>query len=326
MAIYHCSVKTVSRSAGRSAPGAAAYRAGVCLEDARTGEVYDYRRKQGVEHSELVFPFGVNLERSELWNQAEQAENRKNSTVAREYEVALPEELAPDERQKLVLDFARHLVGHYGVAADVAIHAPGKGGDTRNHHAHILTTTRQVTPEGFGAKTRVLDDKKTKEVEHIRSKWAEMANHALERAGHDARVDHRSLKAQGVQRDPTQHLGPAATAMERREVRTERGTLNRKIQEGRGIKRELDSQEQIQSGVERARAAAKTWQAEKERAQTKALERELERIKAQEKAQEAEKVRKELEKAARVEANLKTIREKRQQEKARNRDRGGMEI
>lgn len=304
MSIYHCSVKTVSRSAGRSAPGAAAYRAGVCLDDVRTGEVYDYRRKQGIEHTELVFPVGVNLERSELWNQAEQAENRKNSTVAREYELALPAELTPKERLELARAFAQHLVERYGVAADVAIHAPGKGGDLRNHHAHILTTTRQVTAEGFGAKTRVLDDKKTKEIEYIRTKWKEMTNHALERAGHETRVDHRSLAAQGLDREPTAHIGPTATAMKRRGLRTERGDLNRGHGEDRAAQVELDQAEKVQSGVEQAKARAKEWRAEqwarKEQARQQALavdrakQQERERLEAERKAKEKERLAREL--------------------------------
>lgn len=227
MAIYHCSIKTVSRSSGRSSTAAAAYRAGVCLEDERTGKIHDYTRKQGVEHAEFVLPEGVNLEREQLWNAAEAAENRKNSTVAREYELALPEELTPDQRKELIREFALHLAGRYGVAADITIHGPGKDGDHRNHHAHILTTTRQVTPEGFGAKTRALDEKKSGEVEHIRTTWAELTNRALVRAGHKVQVNHQSLKAQGIKRMPTAHMGPTATAMERRGIQTKRGDLNR---------------------------------------------------------------------------------------------------
>ena len=112
MAIYHLSVKTISRSAGRSATAAAAYRAGVEIADERTGEVHDYRRKGGVDSAELVLPVGAPewaVDRAALWNAAEQAEKRKNSTVAREFEIALPAELSPDERQRLALDFAREL-------------------------------------------------------------------------------------------------------------------------------------------------------------------------------------------------------------------------
>lgn len=227
MAIFHCSIKTVSRSTGRSAPAAAAYRSGERIKDERTGEVYNYANRQGVEHTELVLPDGVDLDRGQLWNAAEAAENRKNSTVAREYELALPDELTPDQRAELARDFARHLVERYGVAADIAIHAPGQAGDHRNHHAHILTTTRKVTPDGFGAKTRALDEKKSGEVEHIRATWAELTNRALERAGHDARIDPRSLKAQSIKRMPSTHLGASATAMERRGLRTKRGDRNK---------------------------------------------------------------------------------------------------
>jgi len=314
MAIYHCSVKTVSRSAGRSAPGAAAYRAGVCLEDARTGEVYDYRRKQGVEHTELVFPLGVNMERSDLWNEAEQAENRKNSTVAREYEVALPEELTPEKRLELVRAFAQHLVERYGVVADLAVHAPGKGGDLRNHHAHILTTTRQVTAEGFGAKTRVLDDKKTKEIENIRSEWAIMTNRALEKGGHEARVDHRSLEAQGVQRDPTQHLGPVATAMERRGERSERGDLNRGHAEDRAAQAELAQAEKVQAGAERMRVQAREWRMAQEQARQQAL--------AAERAKQQEQERLEVE---RKNKEKEMVERKMAERREKSRSRGGME-
>lgn len=253
MAIYHCSIKTIGRSAGRSAVASAAYRSGVCLEDERTGEVHDYTRKSGIEHTELIIPEGVTLDREQLWNAAEASEKRKNSTVAREYEVALPEELNPEQRTELARDFARHLVDRYGVAVDVSIHAPSRGGDSRNYHAHILTTTRQVTPQGFAAKTRALDDKKTGEIEHVRATWAQLTNQALERAGHPERVSHKSLEAQGIDREPTIHLGPAATAMERRGIQTERGELNRAAQavdaQAAAIERDLKQLDQLQAGL-----------------------------------------------------------------------------
>ena len=221
MAIFHLSVKTVSRSAGRSSTAAAAYRAGVEITDERTGEIHDYERKSGVESAELFLPSGSPewaTDRAKLWNAAEQSEKRKNSTVAREFEVALPSELSADQRQELAHDFARELVKRHGFAVDAAIHAPGKDGDSKNHHAHILCTTRKLTAEGFTEKTRELDDRATgaAEVTRWREQWAGLTNAALERAGHDARVDHRSLEAQGIDREPTVHLGPSATAIERR--------------------------------------------------------------------------------------------------------------
>ncbi|WP_020227808.1 MobQ family relaxase [Acidovorax sp. MR-S7] len=221
MAIYHLSVKTISRSAGRSATAAAAYRAGVEITDERTGEIHDYTRKGGVESAELVLPAGAPewaADRAALWNAAEQAETRKNSTVAREFEIALPEELSPAERARLARDFARELVERHGCAADVCIHAPGKDGDDRNHHAHILLTTRRLGPEGLTEKTRELDDQKTgsKLVTQWRERVAALTNERLRENGIEARVDHRTLEAQGIEREPTRHLGPAATAIERR--------------------------------------------------------------------------------------------------------------
>lgn len=221
MAIYHLSVKTISRSAGRSATAAAAYRAGVQITDERTGDVHDYSRRGGVESSELVLPVGAPSwasDRSALWNAAEQAEKRKNSTVAREFEIALPVELSPVERRDLAVSFARELVERHGCAADVCIHAPGKEGDNRNHHAHVLLTTRRLGREGFGEKTRELDEAKTgaKLITQWRERFASMQNERLQAAGIDARVDHRTLADQGIDRAPTVHLGPAAVGYERR--------------------------------------------------------------------------------------------------------------
>lgn len=219
MAIYHLSVKTISRSAGRSATAAAAYRAGVEIMDARTGEVHDYRRKGGVEHTELVLPVDAPdwaRDRAALWNAAEAAEVRKNSTVAREFEIALPSELSGEARRTLAVDFAREIVGRHGCAVDVAIHEPGREGDRRNHHAHLLLSTRRLGQEGFTEKTRELDQRQSGEVDYWRSRYAELQNERLMDAGLSVRVDHRSLKAQGVDREPTKHLGPSATGYERR--------------------------------------------------------------------------------------------------------------
>ena len=221
MAIYHLSVKTISRSAGRSATAAAAYRAGVEITDERTGEIHDYTRKGGVESAALILPDNAPewaRDRAHLWNAAEQAEKRKNSTVAREFEIALPSELSPAEREKLAHDFARELVKRHGCAADVAIHAPGKEGDNRNHHAHILLSTRRLEADGFTEKTRELDDQKTGKVivTEWRERFAQLQNERLREAGHSVQVDHRSLEAQGIEREATRHLGPTATAIERR--------------------------------------------------------------------------------------------------------------
>lgn len=248
MAIYHLSVKTISRSAGRSATAAIAYRSGEKVACERTGLVHDYTRRRGVEHTEIFTPENAPewaRNRGELWNAAELAEKRKNSTVAREFEVALPDELNREQRLELVREFSRELVQRHGMAVDVAIHTPGKEGDHRNHHAHILCSTRRLTPEGFKDKTRELDTKNSGEVGHWRERWAEMSNRHLENAGRQERIDHRTLEAQRadaiergdteqaakLERVPTVHLGPNVVQMEKRGIQTERGDKGRDIAE-----------------------------------------------------------------------------------------------
>lgn len=221
MAIYHLSVKAISRSAGRSSTAAAAYRAGVEITDTRTGEVHDYTRKRGIVSADLVLPAGAPewaADRSALWNAAEHAERRKDACVAREYEVALPFELPAAARRQLAFDFAQEMADREGCAVDVAIHEPSKGGDNRNHHAHIMRTTRKVEAEGLGAKldTEKAGRNRAADLEAVRARWAELTNERLHQHGIEATVDHRSLKAQGIDREATQHLGPTATAIERR--------------------------------------------------------------------------------------------------------------
>ena len=238
MASYHLDVKSVQRSAGRSATAAAAYRHAERIECQREGRVHDYTRKAGVEASFIVAPEGAPAwaqDREALWNAAEARDTRVNSVTAREWEVALPHELDAAGRRQLAHDFAAELVGRYGVAADVAIHAPHREGDKRNWHAHVMTTTRVLGPEGLAEKTRVLDAQATRgaEVTAMRERWAVLQNDALERHGHEERVDHRSLVAQreialargderaaeALDRAPEAKLGPVASAIERREQR-----------------------------------------------------------------------------------------------------------
>jgi len=218
MASYHLAVKAISRSAGRSATAAAAYRAGAAIECQREGVTHDYTRRSGVDHTQIVLPADAPewaSDRTALWNAAEAAETRKNSTVAREFEIALPVELSADLRRDLVLEFAREISDRHQVAVDVAIHAPGAEGDNRNHHAHLLLTTRQLGREGLGAKTRELDVKASGEVDHWRERWAELQNLAMERVGSAERVDHRSHAARGIDEQPLPQLTPKEYQLER---------------------------------------------------------------------------------------------------------------
>jgi hypothetical protein len=217
MAIFHMSVKTVGRSAGRTATAAAAYRACEFIACERQGITHDYTKKRGLIQAEIIAPNGAPewaSNRAALWNATEAAETRKNSTVAREFEIALPAELNAEQRQALAQAFTRELVEHHGFAADLCIHDDHDR--NQNHHAHILCTTRVLTADGFTTKTRELDEKTSGAVERWRERWAELVNEALERHGHADRVDHRTLAAQGVERAPTQHLGAAAKGYERR--------------------------------------------------------------------------------------------------------------
>src|ERR1700733_775264 len=223
MAIYHLTVKCMSRSKGQSATAAAAYRSAAKIRDERTGELHDYSRKSGVLHRELVTPDGAPTwakNRERLWNAAEAAETRRNSTVAREFEIALPGELKAQDRMRLAVDFARAIAAKHRCAVDVSVHRPGRGGDTRNHHAHLLCTTRRLQANGFQEKTRELDNAKSGEVVYWRERWARLTNERLKERGSPERVDHRSLEAQGIDRVPTVHKGPLLTALERRGIRS----------------------------------------------------------------------------------------------------------
>lgn len=220
MASYHVSVKTTSRSDGSSIVASAAYRAGVVLVDDETGVTFDYRRKLGVISAEIFLPpgaLGAMLDRSVLWNSAAAADTRKNSTIGRELEIALPAELTDGQRKKLVRKLCKQLVAKHGFAVDACIHKPhrksvvsddGVVDDSINYHVHILITTRQLNADGFGKKTREWDDRKlgVETVNFWRERVAMLTNEALAEVGFDARVDHRSLADQGIDREPTAKL------------------------------------------------------------------------------------------------------------------------
>ena len=214
MAIYHLRATMISRSQGRSATAAIAYRVAERIEDRRTGLTFDYAARGGVDHTEILAPDHAPdwvYDRSELWNRVEESETRKNSQVAREVRVALPDELTHAQRLELVREFVRSQFVDRGMVADIALHAPGRAGDERNHHAHILLTTREIAAEGSvpggGFTTKNRDWNKVEVLEGWREAWARDSNAALERAGIEDRVDHRTLVAQ---RDEALELARAA--------------------------------------------------------------------------------------------------------------------
>lgn len=233
MAIYHFSAKLISRSRGRSATAAAAYRAGLDIADERTGEHHKYAKRTGVLDHAILTPARApewTQDSALLWNAVEQFEKRKDAQLCREIVVALPHELSLEQNRELLHSYVQDAYVKRGMAAQIDIHAPDHGGDKRNLHAHILLTTRQVTRNGFKEKkARSWNTKET--LVTWRKQWADHVNQALERAGHKERVDHRSFKDLGIEdREATRHLGPQATQMERRGQETRIGNENRAAQ------------------------------------------------------------------------------------------------
>lgn len=250
MAIYHLSTKPISRSSGRSATASIAYRAGVQIDDKRQGKTFDYTKRSGVLHKELLTPNDINISRSDLWNMAELTDTRSNSRTAREFVVNIPHELMTDPKDPnnrgitAIRELAHDLKNQYGVAVDFAIHSPDKQGDNRNYHAHIMVTTRQLTTDKdgnakLGEKSQLeMSNTQLKaigkatakdELKIIREKWATIANNQLEQAGIVERIDHRSHKDRGLDTLPTIKMGWEATELERQGIRTEKGDINREI-------------------------------------------------------------------------------------------------
>jgi ATP-dependent exoDNAse (exonuclease V) alpha subunit len=232
MAIFRLQITSIVRGSGPSSVGAAAYRAGERIRDDRTNEVHNHSRRKDVTHSEIMLPgdlAGQNMDwalnRASLWNSVENAESRKNSRVAREVQVTLPFELAPERRLAMARTFSQEIADHYKVAVDLAVHDPRPSGDPRNFHAHLLLTTREVSAAGLGPKAgldlqtservRLGLPNISQEFTAIRERWATLTNEALKEANIEARVDHRSLAEQGIDREPKPHIPFAAYKIER---------------------------------------------------------------------------------------------------------------
>lgn len=231
MALYRFEVKTISRSEGRSAVAAAAYRNGSVMTDRNSGEVHDYTRRERLGPNFTVVNGRLSAVKSEaLWNAAEQAETRKNSTLARELVIALPHELDEKAYVRMLRACAEELTRLHGVAAEVSIHPPSRNSeaDQKNNHAHVMMTTRRVKSVAggqvqLGEKTRELDARATgpAHVTAWREIWERILNAELAQA-RVAQVSCRSYKDQGIDRVPGRHMGPAATAVHRKRVRLER--------------------------------------------------------------------------------------------------------
>jgi hypothetical protein len=240
LAIYHLSIKIITRGEGKSAVAAAAYRAGETITNEYNGIVHEYTHKGGIVHTEILLPKHAPTkfaDRAILWNAVEKTEKQCNSQFAREIEIALPAELTQEQNISLARRFAKEQFVDKGMCADICMHDKGDG----NPHAHIMLTMRPIEPNGkWGAKIRKVNKKPVYttdwndrgKAEEWRRAWAAYANAALRLAGkltEDNVLDHRSYERQGVEIIPTVHLGVAAMQMERRGVQTELGDRNREI-------------------------------------------------------------------------------------------------
>lgn len=264
IAIYHCSIKIVSRGKGKSAVAAAAYRSGEKLTNEWDGLPHDYTKKGGVVHSEILLPAHAPpafSDRSTLWNSVELSEKSNNAQLAREVEIALPVELSGEEQTRLVREYCSSQFVSKGMIADFNLHDTGGG----NPHAHILLTMRPLDEKGAwlpkSKKEYVLDENgerirlpsgryKTRKVDLVdwnsrenaevwRRAWADLANEFLAQNNRPERIDHRSYERQGIDQIPTVHVGVSATQMEKKGIVTERGELNRSINAANRILREI---------------------------------------------------------------------------------------
>ncbi len=220
MALYHLSVKMVSRGKGHSVVAGAAYRAGENLRDDRTGKIHDYSSREDVAHSEILAPSIApewTKDRQIHWNQVEAIEKRKDSQLAREVQVGLQRELTLDQNRELLQGFVQEQFVDRGMVADMSIHW-----NDNNPHAHILLTTREIDRDGFGKKNR--DWNKKELLQEWREKWAEHNNHWLKENGHYEQIDHRTLEAQGVNKVPTKHVGREAWYAHQKGQESERWT------------------------------------------------------------------------------------------------------
>lgn len=303
MAIYHFSVKTISRSAGRSAVACSAYRSGEKLIDERQGKEQDYTKKTGVEFTRIYAPENTNpelLDRNQLWNTVEKVERRKDANLAREFEIAFPHELNAEQRQEMLNDLCQELVKRHGVIVDAAIHAPHtqSGSDERNYHAHIMFTGRQIDPEtGDFAKKRNRDFNKensSQTVNQWRETFADITNQNLARAGYLTEVDHRSYADQDNGLQATIHEGSKVTQLRRQGIDTEISLKNDLIKQQnaenqrlpeilKGLEQEIRlaefqiSKYQVEMRLEASKHPTKATETQKQVEQPKPQEVHLER-------------------------------------------------
>jgi Ti-type conjugative transfer relaxase TraA len=242
MAIYHLHFKVIGRKSGASAVASAAYRSGLRLRDERLNRAQDFSAKRGVVHSEVMLPENAPeawRDRERLWNDVEAFEIRKDAQLAREVEFALPREMTQAQGIELARDFVQAEFVDRGMIADLNVHWDMAEDGMLKPHAHVMLTMRAVDEDGFGQKVR--DWNRTEMVERWRERWAEIANERLAELDIDARIDHRSLEAQGIALEPQSQIGAPARRIEDRGIEGEsneadRAEMHREIARGNGAR------------------------------------------------------------------------------------------
>ena len=230
MAIYHLHVKVIGRKSGSSAVASAAYRSASRLRDERLERIHDFSAKRGVVHSEVMLPENAPQawsDRERLWNNVEAFEVRKDAQLAREVEFALPREMTQAQGIELTRDFVQSAFVDQGMIADLNVHWDMAEGGSPKPHAHIMLTMRAVDENGFGQKVR--DWNRTEIVVRWRERWAELVNERLAQLDIDARIDHRSLEAQGIALEPQSQIGASASRIESQRIESDRTELHRDI-------------------------------------------------------------------------------------------------
>ncbi|WP_074821987.1 MULTISPECIES: Ti-type conjugative transfer relaxase TraA [Bradyrhizobium] len=241
MAIYHLHIKVIGRKSGSSAVASAAYRSGSRLRDERLGRSHDFSGKHGVVHSEVLLPENAPeawSDRERLWNDVEAFEVRKDAQLAREVEFAIPRELTQAQGIELARDVAQAEFVSLGMIADLNVHWDIGDDGLAKPHAHVMLTMRQVTvngdENGFGPKVRNWN--RTEMVERWRERWAELANERLAELDIDARIDHRSLEAQGIALEAQSQIGAPAQRIEGEGIEADRAAMHREIARGNGAR------------------------------------------------------------------------------------------
>lgn len=245
LACFHFDVSVISRGHGRSVTAASAYISGGKFRDAYDGRIHDRSYRRDVVYKEILLPPEAPTELSDrqlLLDALNRVEKRNDAQMARSIHLALPNELSLSEQVALVREFVEVNFTRYGLCADIAIHQGELDEDRKpasiepvgerkdNRHAHIIIPFRGLDEHGFcrtKQQTRFMNNPAY--LIAWRKSWADLQNREFEKRGLPVRVSHETLAAQGIDREPTKHLGPGTMALELRGVQTDRGNIYREI-------------------------------------------------------------------------------------------------